>query len=289
MSMYNSNEVDKVIDLDRYPINAPEGELWWQAVNRIRAQLRERGCSVLKGFVKEEFLPRLEAESVAVAPDAYYSVEIVNAYNIDLDAELEPGHPAKITFERGNAFVARDQISAQSLISQLYVNADFKRFLAACFKVDKVHELADPLAGLCVNVLKRDKEHPWHFDVNEFTVSLLTKETEEGGIFEFCPNIRSPENECFDDVKAVLEQRDVQRVQQQNLCRGDLQLFLGRMALHRVTPVAGEQDRLTAIFAYTKEPGVIGAEARTRQLFGRVLPEHCAAELNAVRSDSLLD
>ncbi|MEL0584688.1 MAG: hypothetical protein AAES65_07415 [Candidatus Thiodiazotropha sp. (ex. Lucinoma kazani)] len=289
MSTCDFSEINEIIDLDRFPINAPGSKQWRQAINRIRAELRKQGCSVLKGFVREEIQSRLEGESAAVAPGAYYSVETVNAYNIDLNTELEPDHPGKTTFERGNAFVARDQISEESLINQLYVSAAFKQFLAACFEVDEVHELADPLAGLCINVLKSGKEHPWHFDINEFTVSLLTKKAQEGGVFEFCPNIRSPENENFDDVKAVLEQRDDRRVQRLDLCRGDLQIFLGRMALHRVTPVKGDEDRLTAIFAYTKEPGVIGAEARTRQLFGRVLPEHCAAELNAVRSDSLMD
>ncbi|MCU7804879.1 MAG: arpA protein [Candidatus Thiodiazotropha sp. (ex Lucinoma borealis)] len=289
MSTRGFSEINDVVDLDRFPINAPGSKQWWHAINSIRAELRKQGCSVLKGFVKEEVLSCLERESAAVAPSAYYSVETVNAYNIDLDAELEPGHPGKITFERGNAFVARDQISEESLINQLYVSASFKQYLAACFEVDEVYELADPLAGLCVNVLKSGKEHPWHFDINEFTVSLLTKKAQEGGVFEFCPNIRSPVNENFDDVKSVLEQRDDRRVQRLDLSRGDLQLFLGRMALHRVTPVKGDEDRLTAIFAYTKEPGVIGAEARTRQLFGRILPEHCAAELNTVRSDSLMD
>ena len=52
-----------------------------------------------------------------------------------------------------------------------------------------------------------------------------------------------------------------------------------------MTPV----PRSAAIFAYTRRPGVIGRLARTRQLFGRVLPEHEQAERQRVRSDALLD
>jgi hypothetical protein len=70
--------------------------------------------------------------------------------------------------------------------------------------------------------------------------------------------------------------------------QGDLQLFKGRYALHRVSPVAGARDRHTAIFAYSEQPGVVGSVARTRQLFGRVLPQHLAAE-KRVRVDQLLD
>ena len=36
-------------------------------------------------------------------------------------------------------------------------------------------------------------------------------------------------------------------------------------------------------------PGVIGTVERTRQLFGRVLPDHVAAAADAVRGDRLLD
>ncbi|SLJ82245.1 Uncharacterised protein [Mycobacteroides abscessus subsp. abscessus] len=69
---------------------------------------------------------------------------------------------------------------------------------------------------------------------------------------------------------------------------GDLQLFQGRFSLHRVTPVSGVTQRHSAIFAYTDRPGVIGTVERTRQLFGRVLPDHLAAA-EAVRGDRLLD
>ena len=75
-----------------------------------------------------------------------------------------------------------------------------------------------------------------------------------------------------------------------DLCPGDLQIFRGRRSLHRVTRV-GEHSRPrhAAIFAYTEKPDVIGRLDRTRQLFGRVLPEHIEAERQRVRSDELLD
>ncbi|MEI5132987.1 hypothetical protein RB199_13290 [Streptomyces libani] len=56
-----------------------------------------------------------------------------------------------------------------------------------------------------------------------------------------------------------------------------------------MSPVRGETARHSAIFAYSERPGVIGSVARTRQLFGRVLPAHTAAEGRAVRGDRLLD
>jgi hypothetical protein len=67
-------------------------------------------------------------------------------------------------------------------------------------------------------------------------------------------------------------------------------LFTGRYSLHRVTEVGGTAARHSAIFAYTERPGVMGNVERTRQLFGRVLPEHLeAVGVHAVRGDRLLD
>jgi hypothetical protein len=53
--------------------------------------------------------------------------------------------------------------------------------------------------------------------------------------------------------------------------------------------VTGERQRHSAIFAYSEQSGVIGNVERTRQLFGRVLPDHIAAAGRAVRGDRLLD
>jgi hypothetical protein len=258
-------------------------------VDSARGELAADGCCVLAGFIRSELRAELRAEGTALAPQAHYRVERVNAYNIPLDAELPPEHPGRIVLERGNAFVARDLIPREALIQVLYTSPLFRRFLADCFGLAQLHEFADPLAGLCLNVVAPGMSHPWHFDTNEFTVSMLTQAPEAGGVFEYCPGIRTPRAENLGDVRAVLTGSGEHLVRRLELRPGDLQLFQGRFALHRVSPVAGDTQRHTAIFAYNERPGVIGTAERTRQLFGRVLPDHLAAAGNAVRGDRLLD
>ncbi|WP_067659157.1 HalD/BesD family halogenase [Nocardia harenae] len=281
--------LDEIVDTARYPLADPEGEGWRAAVGAARAELAATGCHVLREFVRPELVETLRAQGAAIAPDAYYKVERVNAYNIPLDSELPQDHPGTIVLERGNAFVPRDLIPADALIHRLYVSEVFQRFVADCFGLAGLHEFADPLAGLCLNVVAPGMSHPWHFDTNEFTVSMLTQPAEEGGVFEFCPNIRSTEAENLDDVRSVLTGTGDYPVRRLDLRPGDLQLFQGRFSLHRVSPVSGAVQRHSAIFAYTDRPGVIGTVERTRQLFGRVLPDHVAAAASAVRGDRLLD
>jgi hypothetical protein len=288
MSASAGRLIDEMVDNARYPLSDPTGAGWRDVVSRVRQDLQTAGCSVLPDFVRPALREVLQQECEEIAPRAYYDVETVNAYNTAPDPALPDGHPARITTERGNAFVARDRIPDEFIIHRLYTSPLFQDFVASCFALPRVHELADPLSGLCLNVIAPGRAHPWHFDTNEFTVSMVTRQPQAGGVFEYCPNIRSAGAENFDDVRAVLTGRGDHLIRRLALRPGYLQLFTGRYSLHRVTPVDGTA-RHSAIFAYSECPGVIGTVARTRQLFGRVSAAHLAADGRAVRVDQLMD
>ncbi len=277
----------EMVDTDRYPLTDPDSPAWRETVGRTRADLADVGCSVLADFIRPELQEALRAECAALEPHAYTKIEKVNAYNTAIDEPLPADHPGRTIMERGNAFVARDRIPPSSIIARLYTSPLFQRFVAGCFGLPELHELADPLSGLTLNVIAPGRAHPWHFDTNSYTVSMLTQAAEAGGTFEYCPGIRSAADENFPAVRAVLAGDGTHPVQRLGLRPGDLQLFQGRFALHRVSTVEGAIARHSAIFAYSERPGVIGSAERTRQLFGRVLPVHLAGR--TARGDELLD
>ncbi|MER7817685.1 arpA protein [Streptomyces sp. NPDC096153] len=289
MSTLEAMPLGQVVDTNRYPLSELDGAEGQAVIARARRELADLGCTVLPDFIRPALQDVLREEGSSLAPRAHHDLETVNVYNIAVDADLPEDHPGRRTFQRGNAFVARDRIPDDSLIGRLYSDAAFRDFVARCFGLPRLYELADPLSGLVLNVVSPGMEHPWHFDTNEFTVSMLTREAEDGGVFEYCPNIRSAQDENFTAVRDVLDGRGDRLVRHLPLRPGDLQLFKGRYSLHRVSPVRGGTARHSAIFAYSERPGVIGSVARTRQLFGRVLPEHLEAEGRAVRGDRLLD
>ena len=171
----------------------------------------------------------------------------------------------------------------------LFRAPEVARFIADCLEIPALYCYDDPLAGLTSNICDPGQQFTWHFDTNDFAVTVLVQPADEGGLFEYVPQIRSAQHEGFDAIAAVLAGGRV-GVRTLELRPGDLQIFRGRYSLHRVTRVgAGSRPRHAAIFAYTLEPGVIGRVERTRQLFGRVLAEHEEAERERVRSDALLD
>ena len=276
----------EMVDTGRYPLTEPGSHAWRETVERTRADLAGVGCSVLADFIRPELRDVLREECAALEPHAYTKIEQVNAYNTAVGEPLPEDHPGRTIMERGNAFVARDHVPESSIISRLYTSPLFQRFVADCFGLPELHELADPLSGLTLNVIAPGRAHPWHFDTNTHTVSMLTQAADDGGIFEYCPDIRSAADENFAAVRSVLA-GDTRLVRRLDLRPGDLQLFKGRFALHRVGTVEGAIARHSAIFAYSERPGVIGSAERTRQLFGRVLPAHLAGR--TTRGDELLD
>lgn len=279
----------EIVDLDSYPIHRPDTAAHTALIRRCREQLAADGCVVLKGFVRPDALNDIRRETERLAPRAHYNQTHTNPYNSDGDPDLPPEHPKNVFGDRSNGFVGGDLIDRVSAIRHVYHDADFQRFIAAAMNESQLHEYADPIAGLVVNVLREGCQHPWHYDSNEFIVTLMSREPDGGGLFEYCPRIRNPESENFDAVQRVLE-GDRSPVKSLQLQPGDLQIFYGRYSLHRVARVEGAAERHTVIFGYAREPGFIGRAERTRRIFGRIAPIHERQLREGVtRSDNLAD
>ena len=159
-------------------------------------------------------------------------------------------------------------------------------FVSACLGISPIYRWADPLACHAYNVMKPEGILPWHFDSCEFTLSIMIQKPEKGGIFEYCPNIRKPGDENFDEVRKVIN-GDRARVKQLKLEPGDLQIFKGRFTLHRVTKIEGQKSRYMCIPAYVLDPWRVNTPEHSKAIYGKVLPIHL--ERNVVRSDGLAD
>jgi hypothetical protein len=141
------------------------------------------------------------------------------------------------------------------------------------------------MRGLIINAMPHETTLGWHFDANEFIVSLMTRKADAGGEFEYCPGIRRPGDENYDAVRSVLD-GDRSLVKVLDLEIGDIQIFKGRFSMHRVAPTFG--CRHTVIFGYAREPGYIGSVESTMRVYGRVMQEHIDAD-QIRHSDGLAD
>ena len=241
---------------------------------------------MLKGFVPADRIAALVAEADRVSPAAHRSYNRTNVYFTTDDPALPSGHPKRRFFDRSNAFVPADNFGTDSILRAIYQWPAFAPFIQAALQEDRFHPYADPLADVIVNVVKQGGGFPWHFGTNNYTVTLAIQNGEAGGLFEYAPGLRSASDENYDGVAAVLDGRS-DGVKSLALEPGDLQIFKGRYALHRVSPVTGARPRYVGIFSFVEEPGMVAKPERCKQLYGRVLPVHF--ERAGVRADTLLD
>ncbi len=274
------------IDYDVLPVDRPSSAAYTAVVDRVRAELADDGCAVLNGVLTPSGLAAAVAEADAVAAAAHRSFNRTNAYFTADDESLPADDPRRRFFDRSNAFVPADNFAPEGPLRGIYDEPGFDDFIRDCLQADPFHRYADPLADVIINTAVAGPGFPWHFDTNDYTVTLAIQTAEEGGTFQYAPGIRSYDDENFDEVTRVLDGVS-DRVVDLDLQPGDLQIFLGRNSLHRVTPLAGERARHVGIFSYVDQPDMVASPERCRQLYGRVLPIHY--ERAGRRADGLLD
>ncbi len=281
--------ISDLINLARYPLDKPDSAAHRRLVSECRQRLREDGCMVLPGFARAGAIEQLTGEADRVAPAAHRSFNDTNVYFSKDDESLPSSHPRRRFYRRSNAFVPADNFGSESPLRTIYEWPHFMPFIRDALEEDedRFYRYADPLADVIINVVEEGGGFPWHFDTNNYTVTLSIQSGDSGGEFEYCPGLRTSDDENFEGVTGVLD-GDRRQVKSLTLGDGDLQIFRGRYALHRVTAVKGARTRYVGIFSFADEPGMVARVERCKQLYGRVLPIHLERE-QARRSDLLAD
>ncbi len=274
------------LNYDVVPLHRPGSVAYRDLVETVRTELAADGCAVIHNVLTPVGLAAAVTEADSVAHQAHRSFSRTNPYFTVEDESLPPDHPARRFHDRSNAFIPADNFPVGGPLRGVYDEPGFDRFIRDCLQADPFHRYADPLADVIINMADAGPGFPWHFDTNDFTVTLAIQTAEEGGAFEYAPNIRTDHDENFAEVTRVLDGTS-DGVVSLDLAPGDLQIFLGRHSLHRVAPLAGTRPRYVGIFSYVDEPDMVATPERCRQLYGRVLPVHY--ERAGQRHDSLLD
>lgn len=277
-----------LVDLGRYPIDCPGSPAYDRMIDDVQRELAQDGCAVLPGFVHADGIAKLVDEAERVARNAHRSFNRTNPYFSKDDPRFGTAHPIRRFYDRSNAFVPADNFTADGPLRRIYEFDGFMPFIRTTLDepAERFFRYDDPLADVIINVVEQGQGFPWHFETNNFTVTLAIQNGDAGGAFEYVPNLRRSDDENFKGVAAVLN-GDMSRVRQLELQPGDLQIFKGRYSLHRVAPVEGARQRYVGIFSFVDAKGMCGGIERTRQLYGRVLPHHYERE--GKRKDQLLD
>ena len=256
----DNSAIFDLLDTSRYPIDDLTGIAAQNLIGEINSALEQDGSCTLPGFVRESVITEMAAEAKSLRHLAYAGPTKVSPYffNYDLagDAELDDGHPLKRKGKRNLAQVATDLIPQQHLLSKLYYSSVLTDFLTTLLQ-KSVYRNQDKYQSLNISIMQNGGCQQWHFDSGQMVTTLLLQAPESGGVFEYIPEIRSDENENFDEVRKVLD-GDLSRAKQNKLEAGTLSLFRGHYSMHRVTEVQGGRDRIQAILGFSTKPDLRG-------------------------------
>jgi len=285
-STRNKWRLGNVVDLTRYPINQRHTLEYKKLVNSTRKILEVDSCVSLPNFILEDKLSDLQNEGNTVKDQAVYNLKPQNPYFSEMPEDAPEDDPRRYKGTRTQGFVRSDYFDRQKDLWQLYSHPDVSQFIADVVEVPELFYYEDPFGSLNMSVQKKDDEFHWHFDTNDFTVTLMLQKSEGGGRFEINPNTRTAKDECYDNVKKIIRE-DFDKLISYDIEPGAFQIFRGRYGMHRVTPVVGDTPRLIAVMSYVLQPGMFASPERSMQVWGEVHPLQVEAQRR--RSDGLLD
>ena len=267
--MSESLSLSMLVDLERYPLG--DDAAFAPVAERCKAQLKESSFASLPGFLRPGAAEAMTREVLDAIPRAYRREQSFSAYDESTLEQYPSDHIRRRKHESRQFIVATDVLSKAGRLRTLYRSDVLTQRIAQMLDEPALFQLADPIMGCSSTVMYEGDTHGWHFDLNDFVVSILLQAPEAGGTFDFAPNIRNDGDENYAGVTAAIE-GDSQSVRSIKVEAGTLLLFCGRRALHRVPPVRGRLPRVIALFSYDRKPGVrYGSEVYAR-VVGRTAP-----------------
>tara|TARA_Y100000590_G_scaffold171262_1_gene195894 strand:+ start:1192 stop:2052 length:861 start_codon:yes stop_codon:yes gene_type:complete len=282
-----TDDLHEIVDTDLYPIHNLNSQLRQELIRSLHSELAKTGCARISNFVRGQVVQEMAREASELHNLAFWPTEDQNPYASPPEPSFPVDHPRNHFTLRTNGFIGADLLHQDSHLTRMYELDVLTHFVWDALQTEKpLYRYADPIARNPYSVMEPGQTFPWHFDGNEFSISILVQKAEKGGIFQYVPNIRSPGEENYDRVKAVIE-GDTSQLFSLDLEPGDLQIFKGRYSMHRVTKVEGSNNRYIGIPSYTHDPYRMNRPHHSLTYYGRSTQLHAERELIPV--DGLTD
>ena len=249
--------LNRLIDLDRYPIDRLDTAEGAALVARCQADLDRDAAATLPGFLRQNALAGLVAESESLIPGSR-RFERVPRVTYPQDAASEGSALADevraMKHLNANNQILNYQIPNNSDLRAIYLWRALTEFVRQVRRVPTLHVSQCPHLALTVKAAFEGDTDGWHYDPNDGVVTLLLQAADEGGEFEYAPNIRNDDDQNYAGVKQLFEDPDAvgRRLLQ---TAGTFTFFNGKHSMHRVKPVGPtSRPRLVAIFSYDQRP-----------------------------------
>lgn len=263
-----SEAIEQHFNLASHPIKERGSAAFGALVERCRKGLQARGAYVLEGFLNREAVATILDELNGVIDHAFYKPKTHNPYLAPDDASFATSHPRNRKQLTNSATLAYDFITDDTLLDRIYCWPQLRAFIATTLGYEALYPYSDALAAVNVLVYPPGTQTGWHFDNAHFVVTLMLRQAQRGGVYEYAPFIRSADEDNYPAIQSVLDGNST-TVHTLEQGAGDLVVFQGRYTLHRVTEVYGDAPRFIAVLSYDAKPGTTLTPHTRKTFYGR--------------------
>ena len=230
--------------------------------------LESEGILIFNSFISNNGLAILQKEANDLKNLSYKSSSEYNVYVSEHDSSFSNDSPRNRIMSTSKKCIPNDLIPNNSILQRIYDSKIIRSFFKGLLNKNNLYPYSDSLSSININYYDKGDALGWHFDNSDFTITLLVKNCEKGGIYEFFNDMRYKDGkEDYAFVEKILDNK-VSGTKVDSL-EGDLMIFKGNKSIHQVTAVE-EGERILVTFNYNEVEGIPLSEKSRKTFFGRI-------------------
>ena len=264
-------EMNKLIDLDRYPIDRLNSKAGQLLVARCRSDLDDCAAATLPSFIRQAEIANLVEEAESLVQVAHrYDGDSVTFYEEDdigcSDTDSLESVVRSARHPNRYCQILNYQIPNHSDLRAIYLWPPLTEFIRQVLNVEQLFLSQCPHLALTMKVAYEGDTDGWHYDPNDGVITLALQTADNGGEFEYAPNIRNKIDQNYAGVDRLFKSPDIEATRLA-LEPGTFTFFNGRHSMHRVRPVGStRQPRIVSIFSFDQRPDHFFAQSYINKL-----------------------
>ena len=255
----SAQDMNKLIDLDRYPIDRLNNKPGQLLVAQCRSDLEDSAAAILPSFVRQSAILKMAEEAESLVQVAHrYDGDRAPFYDVD-DNERSDDDSRQSRVRSGrhpNRYcqILNYQIPNSSDLRAIYLWPPLTEFIRQVLNVEHLFQSQCPHLALTMKVAYEGDTDGWHYDPNDGVITLVLQTPDNGGEFEYAPDVRNQNDQNYAGVDRLYKSPDVEAIRP-TLEPGTFTFFNGRYSMHRVRPVGlTRQPRIVSIFSFDQRP-----------------------------------
>jgi hypothetical protein len=255
----SAQDMNKLIDLDRYPIDRLNNNPGQLLVAQCRSDLEDSAAAILPSFVRQSAILKMAKEAESLVQVAHrYDGDRAPFYDVDdnerSDDDSLQSRVRSARHPNRYCQILNYQIPNSSDLRAIYLWPPLTEFIRQVLNVEHLFQSQCPHLALTMKVAYEGDTDGWHYDPNDGVITLVLQTPDNGGEFEYAPDVRNQNDQNYAGVDRLYKSPDVEAIRP-TLEPGTFTFFNGRYSMHRVRPVGlTRQPRIVSIFSFDQRP-----------------------------------